>query len=152
VAELGVLPLSKWKAVLMAVRKETIKKQANEMVFQALRPGEQIVSGVFAISGPSPWLMSQLGLVGQIFIDHYYVAVTQQQVIFVKMGRLANRPKEIAFAAPLQNAGVSNYKRSAVWSSFRYNIGTAKPLRLNVHRTWRQELDALVGAFGVPVA
>jgi hypothetical protein len=136
----------------MAVRKETIKKQANEMVLQALQPGEQIVSGVYAITGPSPWLMNQLGLLGQFFIDYYYVAVTQQQVIFVKMNRISNRPKEIAFTTPLQSVRVSDYKRSAMWSSFRYNVPTAaKPLRLNVHRIWRQELDALVGAFGVPV-
>jgi hypothetical protein len=137
----------------MAVRKETIKKQANEMVVQALQPGEQIVSGVYAITGPSPWLMNQLGLLGQFFIDYYYVAVTQQQIIFVKMNRVSNRPKEIAFTAPLQSVQISDYRRNAMWSSFRYNVPTAaKPLRLNVHRIWRQELDALVGAFGVPVA
>ena len=137
----------------MAVRKETIKKQANEMVVQALQPGEQIVSGVYAITGPSPWLMNQLGLLGQFFIDYYYVAVTQQQIIFVKMNRVSNRPKEIAFTAPLQSVQISDYRRNAMWSSFRYNVPTAaNPLRLNVHRIWRQELDALVGAFGVPVA
>jgi hypothetical protein len=138
----------------VAVRKETIKKQVNEVVFPTLRPGEQIVSGVFAITGPSPWLMNQLGLVGQLFIDHYCVAVTQQQVVFVKMSRLSNRPKEIAFTAPLQSVRISDYKRNSVWSSFRYNGPTtgARPLRLNVHRMWRQELDALAGAFGVPVA
>ena len=137
----------------MAVRKETIKKQANEMVAQALQPGEQIVSGVYSITGPSPWLMNQLGLLGQFFIDYYYIAVTQQQVIFVKMNRVSNRPKEIAFTAPLQAVQITDYRRNAMWSSFRYNVPTAaKPMRLNVHRIWRQELDALVGAFGVPVA
>jgi hypothetical protein len=136
----------------MAVRKETIKKQANEMVVQALQPGEQIISGVYAITGPSPWLMNQIGLLGQFFIDYYYVAVTQRQVIFVKMNRVSNRPKEIAFTAPLPSVRITDYKRSALWSSFKYNVPTApKPLRLNVHRIWRQELDALVGAFGVPV-
>jgi hypothetical protein len=136
----------------MAVRKETIKKQANEMVVQALQPGEQIISGVYAITGPSPWLMNQIGLLGQFFIDYYYVAVTQRQVVFVKMNRISNRPKEIAFTAPLPSVQITDYKRSALWSSFKYNVPTApKPLRLNVHRIWRQELDALVGAFGVPV-
>jgi hypothetical protein len=137
----------------MAVRKETIKKQANEMVVQALQPGEQIISGVYAITGPSPWLMNQIGLLGQFFIDYYYVAVTQRQIIFVKMNRISNRPKEIAFTAPLPSVRITDYKRSALWSSFKYNVPTApKPLRLNVHRIWRQELDALVGAFGVPVS
>jgi hypothetical protein len=136
----------------MAVRKETIKRQANEMVAQTLQPGEQIISGVYAITGPSPWLMNQLGLLGQFFIDYYYVAVTQGRVVFVKMNRISNRPKEIAFTAPLQSVRITDYKRSALWSSFKYNVPTApKPLRLNVHRIWRQELDALVGTFGVPV-
>ncbi|GLY83813.1 hypothetical protein [Actinoallomurus iriomotensis] len=137
----------------MAVRKETIKQQANEMAAQALQPGEPIISGVYAITGPSPWLMNQLGLLGQFFIDYYYVAVTPQQIIFVKMNRISNRPKEIAFTAPLQSVRISNYNRAALWSSFHYQTPAAqKPLRLNVHRIWRQELDALMGAFGVPVA
>jgi hypothetical protein len=137
----------------MAVRKETIKKQANEMAARALQPGEPIISGVYAITGPSPWLMNQLGLLGQLFVDYYYVAVTPQQIIFVKMNRVSNRPKEIAFTAPLQSVRIADYNRATLWSSFKYHTPTAaKPLRLNVHRIWRQELDALVGAFGVPVA
>ena len=118
----------------MAVRKESIKKQANEMVAQALRPGEQIISGVYAITGPSPWLMNQLGLLGQFFIDYYYIAVTQQQVIFVKVNRLSNRPKEISFTAPIQSVRISDYNRSSLWSSFRYSVPTAAkllPLRRN---------------------
>jgi hypothetical protein len=135
----------------MAMRKDTIKKQANEMLVQAMQPGDQLVSGVYAISGPSPWLMNQLGLLGQLFTDYYFVAVTRQQVVFLKMSRISNRPKEIAFTAPLQSVQITDYKRNTMWSSFKYNVPTApKPLRLNVHRMWREELDALVGAFGVP--
>jgi hypothetical protein len=138
---------------LVAVRKETIKQQAFEMAARALQPGEPIISGVYSITGPSPWLMNQLGLLGQFFVDYYFVAVTPQQIIFVKMNRVSNRPKEIAFTAPLQSVRISNYNRAAVWSSFQYQTPNApKPLRLNVHRVWRQELDALIGAFGVPVA
>lgn len=135
----------------MAMRKETIKKQAYEMAAQAMQPGDQFVSGVYAISGPSPWLMNQLGLLGQLFVDYYFVAVTRQQVIFLKMSRISNRPTEIAFTAPLQSVRITDYKRAAMWSSFKYNVPTApKPLRLNVNRVWREELGALVGAFGVP--
>jgi hypothetical protein len=136
----------------MAIRKETIKKQANELIATTLQPGDQIVSGVYAITGPSPWLMNELGLIGQLFIDYYYVAVTRQQVIFVRMNRLSNRPKQIVFAAPAQSVRISDFKRKTLWSSFRYQTpNEAKPRRLNVHRIWRDELDALVRAFGVPV-
>lgn len=136
----------------MAIRKETIKRQANELVVQAMQPGDEIVSGVYAITGPSPWLMSQLGVLGQFFTEYYYVAVTRQQVLFVKMNRMTNRPKEISFAAPLQAVQITDYRRKALWSSFRYHVPTsAKPVRLNVHRIWREELDALVGALGAPV-
>ena len=136
----------------MAIRKETIKRQANELVVQAMQPGDQIISGVYAITGPSPWLMSQLGALGQFFIDYYYVAVTRQQVVFVKMSRVTNRPKEVSFVAPLPAVRITDYRRNALWSSFRYNVPTAdKPLRLNVHRIWRQELDAFVAACGAPI-
>lgn len=136
----------------MAIRKETIKKQANEMIAPTLQPGDQIVSGVYAITGPSPWLMNEVGLLGQLFIDYYYVAVTRQQAIFVKMNRLSNRPKHVAFAVPAQAMRISDFKRKTLWSSFRYQTpDSPKPRRLNVHRVWRDELDALVGAYGVPV-
>lgn len=137
----------------MAFRKETIRKQANEMLAESLPPGETIVSGVYTNSGPSPWLMNELGLIGQFFVDYYYVAVTGQQVIFVRMNRVSNRPTRIEFALPVQSVRISDFKRKALWSSFRYQRpDQAKPRRLNVHRIWRDELDALVKAVGVPVA
>lgn len=173
----------------VAIRKQTIKRQANALVARALQPGDQIISGVYSMTGPNPMYGSVLGVViaatlcivagatgvvyyvifiGVLIVtsvpaavtDHYYVAVTRQQVIFVKMNGFTNRPERISSAAPLHSAGrISDYQANALgWSSFRYTVPTAPPLRLNVpggflipSGSWRRELDALVGAFGVPV-
>jgi hypothetical protein len=37
---------------LMAIRKQTIKKQANALVAGALQPGDQVISGGYSITGP----------------------------------------------------------------------------------------------------
>jgi hypothetical protein len=66
------------------------------------------------------------------------------------MNRMTNRPGEIEFAAPRQAAQLKDFKRRTLWSSFRYvGPGVTKPLRLNVHRVWREDLDGLAAALGV---
>ncbi|MEV5746433.1 hypothetical protein AB0L00_01320 [Actinoallomurus sp. NPDC052308] len=173
----------------VAIRKQTIERQANALVARVLQPGDRIISGVYSMTGPNPmygWMLAAIiaaalsGAVGatgvtyyviligvfivasvpSAFTDHYYVAVTRRQVVFVKMNGFTNRPKQISSTAPLHGVGgISDYRPNTLgWSSFRYTVPTAPPLRLNVpggflipSGSWRRELDALVGAFGVPV-
>lgn len=49
---------------------------------------------------------------------------------------------------PRADFPVSRYNRATVWSKFYLQLpGLDKPTRINVHRYWRNELDALAAAF-----
>jgi hypothetical protein len=135
----------------VAIRRDTIRQQALEALAPAVQQtGGRVTGGVYAITGPSPWLMNELGLIGQFFVKYYFVAVTEQQVFFLRMNRMTNRPGEIEYAAPRQAVQVTDYKRRPLWSSFKMMApGMDKPLRLNVHRIWREDLDFFGSALGI---
>ncbi|MFG2979762.1 hypothetical protein ACGFYQ_00680 [Streptomyces sp. NPDC048258] len=139
----------------MAVKKATIQQQVAEAITQA-NPADRPLVTIQAVAGPSVWLMSMLGLIGQAFLTYYFVTVTEQAVVIHKASRMSNRPQEIAFAIPTDQAAglVSEINRNAVWSHFRMQLpGQPKPTRMNVHRMWRTEMDQLLTALtGQPVA
>ncbi|MEU9301698.1 hypothetical protein [Streptomyces sp. NPDC048269] len=139
----------------MAVKKATIQQQVAEAITQA-NPADRPHVTIQAVAGPSVWLMSMLGLIGQAFLTYYFVTVTDQAVVIHKASRMSNRPQEIAFAIPKeQTAGlVSEINRNAVWSHFHMQLpGQPKPTRMNVHRIWRTEMDQLLTTLtGQPVA
>ncbi|MFJ9342534.1 hypothetical protein ACIRP0_25055 [Streptomyces sp. NPDC101733] len=131
----------------MAVKKATIQQQVADALTQA-NPTDRPLVTIQAVAGPSVWLMSMLGLIGQAFLSYYFVTVTEQAVVLHKASRMSNRPQEIVFAIPpAQVAGtITEVKRNAVWSSFRIQLpGQQKPTRMNVHRLWRNEMDELLG-------
>ncbi|MEU9014168.1 hypothetical protein AB0D12_31250 [Streptomyces sp. NPDC048479] len=131
----------------MAIKKATIQQQVAAAIAQA-NPADRPVVTIQAIAGPSVWLMSMLGLIGQAFLTYYFITVTEQAVVVHKAGRMSNRPQEIAFALqPAEVVGmIGDVKRNAIWSSFRFQLpGQPQPTRMNVHRIWRTEMDHLLG-------
>ncbi|MGW0394760.1 hypothetical protein ACWDYJ_28500 [Streptomyces sp. NPDC003042] len=131
----------------MAIKKATIQQQVADALTQA-NPTDRPIVTIQAIAGPSVWLMSMFGLIGQAFLTYYFVTVTEQAVVLHKASRMSNRPQEIVFAIPPAEAvgTITEVKRNAIWSSFRMQLpGQEKPTRMNVHRTWRNEMDQLLG-------
>ncbi|MEU8500869.1 hypothetical protein AB0C86_29715 [Streptomyces lavendulae] len=130
----------------MAIKKATIQQQVAAALAQA-NPTDRPIVTIQAIAGPSVWLMSMLGLIGQAFLTYYFVTVTEQAVVLHKASRMSNRPQEIVFAIPPAQAvgTVTAVDRNALWSSFRMMLpGQVKPTRMNVHRIWRDEMDQVV--------
>ncbi|MFE1577002.1 hypothetical protein [Streptomyces fradiae] len=130
----------------MAIKKATIQQQVAEALAQA-NPADRPLVTIQAVAGPSVWLMSMLGLIGQLFLTYYFVTVTEQAVVIHKADRLTNRPNEIVYALPpAQVAGaIGDIRRNTLWSSFRFRLpGQAQPTRMNVHRQWRDEMDHLL--------
>ena len=135
----------------MALRKETIKKQFMEALPSMLEPGEQVQTGTFCVSGPNP-LFSQglFGIIGLLLFQMrwYFVAVTDRRVVFVKASYWTGRPVGFGWADPRSSASISDVNLSAkVWGHFKYTSPT-KPsaIRLNVHRWWLEEGNAVVAA------
>ncbi|QGV80182.1 hypothetical protein [Streptomyces ficellus] len=131
----------------MAIKKATIQQQVAQALAQ-VNPADRPVVTIQAIAGPSVWLMSMLGLIGQAFLTYYFITLTEQAVVVHKASRWSNRPQEVAFALPPAQVGamISDVRRNTLWSSFRVLLpGQPKPTRMNVHRIWRGEMDHLLG-------
>ncbi|MEU9108574.1 hypothetical protein AB0D54_30415 [Streptomyces xanthophaeus] len=131
----------------MAIKKATIQQQVAEAITQA-NPADRPLVTIQAVAGPSVWLMSMLGLIGQAFLTYYFITVTEQAVVVHKASRMSNRPQEIAFAIPADQAAgiITEINRNTVWSNFRMQLpGLQNPTRMNVHRIWRTESDHLLG-------
>jgi hypothetical protein len=144
----------------MSRRKVTMQGQIAQAI-QQVNPYDRVITTLYAIEGPSPWLTAVVSqgligaLIGQLFVNYYFVTVTEQAVVFHRADRLLGRPKEMVMAFPRQQAAmsISDYRRNAVWSSFRFHLpGQEKPSRINVHRQWRPELDQFMwGLTGMPI-
>ncbi|MFD3545341.1 hypothetical protein ACFWUW_06910 [Streptomyces sp. NPDC058655] len=130
----------------MAVKKATMQQQVAEAI-ALINPADRPLVTLHVAAGPSVWLMSMLGALGQLFITPYFITVTEQAVVVHKASRWSNRPQEIAFAIPASQAGglVSGINRNAIWSNFRLQLpNQPKPTRMNVHRIWRAEMDQVL--------
>lgn len=130
----------------MAIRKATIKEQVAQAIAQ-VNPGDRPHVTIATVTGPSPWLTNSLGLIGQLLVKFYFVTVTDQAVVFHRFNRFTQRPKEVAYAIPRDQAQplLGEVQRNPLWSSFRFLLpGEPVPTRLNVHRIWRDEMDQLI--------
>jgi hypothetical protein len=139
----------------MAVRKAKIQQQVLQKFAEVAPPGEQVTVFFEAITGPSPWLIELLdeiplvGLISVLVRDLYFVALTNTSVVVVGANKFTNRPTNLVAAEPFSTAQFSKLNIAAVWSKVYYQMpGRSKPTRLNVHRRWRKELDALVRSLG----
>lgn len=139
----------------MAVRKAKIQQQVVQKFAEVAPPGEQVSVFFEAMTGPSPWLVAALseiplvGLIVALVRNIYFVALTNTSVVVVGASKFTNRPTNLVAAEHFAEAKFSDLKIAPVWSKVYYQMpGQAKATRLNVHRKWRNELDALVRAVG----
>ncbi len=141
----------------MAIRKSTMQEQVAAAI-AAIEPNDRPVTTFHTVTGPSPWLTQQFGLIGQLFVKYYFVTLTQRVVVIHRASRVSNRPLELLHVIPLDQAraSISDVRRNTLWSSLRFLIpGEPQPTRLNIHRYWRTEMDAFTGGLlgggpGVP--
>ncbi|MEV7601894.1 hypothetical protein AB0O91_31470 [Kitasatospora sp. NPDC089797] len=138
----------------MAFLRAKQKAQVIEKLSQVAPPGETFIACVHAESGPSPWLAAALGeipLVGLIIVltrRYYFLTLTNSHVVVNSANRWNNRPGEVVAAFPRHALPVSRVKRASVWSSLYLQMpGSTNPVRMNIHRIWRAEMDQLSAAF-----
>ncbi|MBD0694585.1 hypothetical protein [Streptomyces sp. CBMA123] len=138
----------------MAFLRAKQKAQVIEKLTQVAPPGETFIACVHAESGPSPWLAAALGeipLVGLIIVltrRYYFLTLTNSHVVVNSANRWNNRPGDVVAAYPRHAFPVSRVKRASIWSSMYLQMpGDSSPVRLNIHRIWRAEMDQLSAAF-----
>jgi hypothetical protein len=136
----------------VAVRKETMKKQFAEAQAALLEPGERALAGSYTLSGPTPWLMSGVGLVimWAMGMRPLFVVVTDRRVLFIRASFWTARPKGLAFADPRAGSSISDMKRARLWSHLRYHRPGGENIRLNFHRIWRDEMQSVADTLAAP--
>lgn len=110
-------------------------------------PGEQMQLACQAITGPSPWVDDPPYVrFAMLFVrGYYFVVLTNTSVVIVEADKWTGRPANLVCAEHFSTAMFSEMKINPLWSKVYYRMPhTGAPERLNVHRRWREELDALV--------
>ncbi|MGW4805149.1 hypothetical protein [Kitasatospora sp. NPDC004272] len=142
----------------MAILKSTIQEQVAQAI-ASIEPNDRPVATIQTVTGPSPWLTNGvIGLIAQLFIKYYFVTLTHRVVVIHRTSRISNRPQEVLYVIPLDQAraSLSDVRRNTLWSSLRFQLpNEPKPTRMNIHRVWRAEMDTFVngllgGGPGVP--
>ena len=132
----------------MPIRKSTMQEQVAQAIAQ-INPSDRPIVTIHTVTGPSPWLMDQLGLLAQAFVKYYFVTVTEQAVVFHEAGRMTAAPQGAGGRDTAPRGGRAGQRRQAPGdvelAGFQLP-GEAKPTRLNVGRYWRNELDQSVPA------
>jgi hypothetical protein len=146
------VPASAGKQSLTQKGKNRTAERAAPLITAALGPSERILVGARVESGPSRWwlLLSDWSV---FFRKYWYLALTDHHVVLVRNSRWSGRPQRVEAATPRDQVSIGDFKPGPLWSRFRYSYpGRNKPLRMRVHRIYRQEIESLlgqVGAFGL---
>jgi hypothetical protein len=133
----------------MAVRRAKIKQQFEQAIPSVLEPGEMVQAETWSLSGPSPWLIGLLGWVVMLLMGsrYYFMVVTDRRVLFMRTSMMTSRPQGLAWADPRNAVQVHDVELgNTVWSKFRYRRPDGKEMRINIHRFWRDDGQAVVAA------
>jgi len=133
----------------MAFRRAKIKEQFDAAIPALLEPGEHVQAETLSQSGPSPWLVGVIGWLIMLIggARYYFIVVTDRRVLFMKASMMTGRPRGLAWADPRGAVEVSDVNlTNAVRSRLRYHRPDGKDIRLNVHRFWRNDGQAVVDA------
>jgi hypothetical protein len=130
--------------------KQKISERAREFIASAPVPQEQILTGAQVISGLSRgWALLSPG--ARMFGRPYYVALTEQHVLFCWMSAWTGKPIQVPIVAPRWQVRVTGARLGGQMGWFTCQIpGREKPMTLRFYRFWRPEVEALLGALGTP--
>ncbi|HEX4060262.1 MAG TPA: hypothetical protein VHY58_04490 [Streptosporangiaceae bacterium] len=143
------VPVPGSKPGLYQKGKNKTAERAVPLVVAAIGPSERILVGARVESGPSMWwaLLSDWVV---FFRKYYYMVLTEHHVVLVRNSKLSGRPKQVEATTPRDQVSIADFKPGTVFSRFKYSYpGRAKPLRMRVHRIYRQEIDSILGQLGV---
>ncbi len=107
-------------------------------------------TGLMSLLGPLPTEpaaaigLPVLGL-GSLFLPRpMYVVATGQRLICLQMSRLSSTPGRLAFAAPLADLRILNYRSGNYGTSIRCQFPGRKPVLLHASRARRKDFAEVV--------
>jgi hypothetical protein len=100
-------------------------------------------------SGPSPWLLTSLGLIGYLvlapFTRYYAIAVSNQRVFVVRLSWMG-RPKETEGVYPIALVRVVEFKPGQIYGTLSLARPDAPDLKLSFPRPLRPEAEGVAAA------
>ena len=128
--------------------KDRTAERAAPIIAAAI-PAEQVLVGTRAESGMNSWWML-LSTYLAFLRRYWYLALTDHHVVLCRVSRWSGRPTDVESVTPRGQVQVTNYQQGPLFSTFRYGYpGQDKPLRMRVHRIYRQEIESMLGQLGV---
>jgi hypothetical protein len=132
------------KAGFVQRGKDRMAARAQQVVGPQLEPGEQLVAGLRAYTGPSEmWRLLSYWV--RFFQRHYYLVITDRRVIFCGISFWTGRPQRIKIVIPRSAVQVSDYDPAATYPSFKLAYPERPSgMMLRTYGTYRPELQQAV--------
>jgi hypothetical protein len=132
----------------MSIAEKSTKK-VLDAVQRELEPGEQVQTCLASgQTGPSPWF-ALITYLMYFWIRVVGVVVTDRRVMIVKRSLLTTRVKGVETAFARSGVAVTDWHAANLWSRLVLSTPTGG-LKLNVHRMYRDQAQALVAALAQP--
>jgi len=130
----------------------TIAERRRAKIEEFIRPqldaGENITVTIgHAQTGPTPWLQGLFGVIFLFWVKYQALVLTDRRLILIKKSMLSGRAQSIAESRPRNEVRVLEYKVPTVWGKLILDLA-GNPLKYNVHRMDRDQLQQLVDALG----
>jgi hypothetical protein len=132
--------------------KDAVGAAAAQVIAPHLEPGEQMLGGTRAHTGPSDWLrfIPRVGSIIRLVQTHYYVMLTDRRVIFCGTSYWGHRPNNVRFVVPRGGVQASGYTVGALYPSFLFSSpARPKPMRVRIRSMWEPETLRILSALGM---
>lgn len=128
--------------------KKKISQRAEAFIASAPVPQGPIVVGAQVISGVSrKWAALSPGL--KMMGRTYYLALTDQHVLFCWIAAWTGRPREVTIVAPREQVRVTSSRLRGQMGWLTCQVpGRDTPMTLRFHRFWQPEMESILGALG----
>jgi hypothetical protein len=127
--------------------KDRLKRLVTEGLKPALRPGEELETALYGFASPIPyWVVFVFeGALVWLIMTPYFVGLTAERLVFMKVSRLSTKRSSFAFDVPRELANVVRFRKGILWSRLTLQTPDRK-LRLRFAWNLRNEAEELANA------
>jgi hypothetical protein len=119
-------------------------RRAERVIAKTGHP-EPVLVGARVQSGLSEW-WNLLSAYATLFRTYYFMALTERNVVLIRISRWTGQPKNVKIVTPRNKASISDYDPGNVFASFLYTIPDhKKPIKMRAGRGWRPEVESMIG-------
>jgi hypothetical protein len=117
---------------------QKVEERAAEFLRGRLHPGETIVGASGGQVQPRALLGLEfmIGVLAMWSIHYYYLVLTNQRVLMVRLKRSSGRPAEVVWAEPHTGIVVDRFKRGRMWMLlYLRRVSDGRVIRFRAQRT-----------------